>query len=84
MSSEEKARELVNQYYEVSKGQLEAIIRAKNSMNRALSQECDSLYFHVFEKQDFDLLLIKSRIKELKWRVDVLTELERMENLVIV
>lgn len=79
MTPEEKARELVNQYYGHSRNQLQAIETVERVILTRMCQDIDSLHSHLFFRNDFDFELTKSEINQLKNWQEVAYELQNMK-----
>ena len=79
MESKDKARELVNMYYNHSTSQAEAIRMVEGVLLTTLCQIIDSLHGHVFFRRDYDEELMKTGINNLKWWQEVAYEVQQIK-----
>jgi len=79
MTPEEKAKELVNMYYNHAKSQREAIAMADNVLLTRLCQDIDDLASKAENGAD-DYPVILSRIKQLKYWQEVAYHVAEIKN----
>jgi hypothetical protein len=77
---EQKARELINMYYNHNETQLGAINSVDKVLMATICEKIDSLHGHMFFRMDFDLPLIESSIKHLKFWQEVAAEVQKIRD----
>ena len=80
MEANQKAQELINQYYGYTKSQKEAIQAVDEVLLTRLCQDIDNLHGHHVIKKDYDEALVISAINSLKYWQEVAVEVKNISN----